>query len=57
MKRVLILLLGLSLLSGTAVVSFGQETNKKPAKKKKSKKGTDTDKKASLNTITNTRVG
>ena len=48
MKRTLILMLGLSLLSGTVVVSFGQETNKKPAKKKKSKKGTDTtEKKAS----------
>ena len=46
MKRILTLMLGLSLLTGTAVVSFGQETNKKPAKKK-SKKGTDTDKKAS----------
>ena len=49
MKRTLILMLGLSLLGGTVVVSFGQETNKKPAKKKKkSKKGTDTtEKKAS----------
>jgi hypothetical protein len=49
MKKILALMLGLSLLSGTAVVSFGQETNKKPAKKKKkSKKGTDTtEKKAS----------
>ena len=44
MKRILALILGLSLLTGVAGVSFGQETNKKPTKKK-SKKGTDHDKK------------
>ena len=48
MKKIMSLILGLSLIGGVASVSFGQtDTNKqKSGKKKKSKKGTDTDKKA-----------
>ena len=47
MKKIMSLMLGLSLIGGVASVSFAQtDTNKKKANKKKSKKGTDTDKKA-----------
>jgi hypothetical protein len=47
MKKIMSLILGLSLIGGVASVSFAQtDTNKQKAKKKKSKKGTDTDKKA-----------
>jgi hypothetical protein len=44
MKKIMSLILGLSLIGGVATVSFGQtDTNKqKSAKKKKGKKGTDT---------------
>jgi hypothetical protein len=47
MKKLMSIVLGLSLLGGAATVAFGQtDTNKKNAKKKKGKKGTDTDKKS-----------
>lgn len=47
MKKLMSLALGLSLLTGAATVAFGQtDTNKKQSKKKKGKKGTDTDKKS-----------
>ena len=50
MKRILSLVLGLSLLAGVATtnVAFGQtDTNKKKSKKKKNKKGTATSDKKS----------
>ena len=49
MKKIMSLMLGLSLLAGAATVAFGQtDTEKEKAGKKgkKGKKGTDTDKKS-----------
>jgi hypothetical protein len=49
MKKIMSLMLGLSLLTGAATVAFGQtDTDKEKAGKKgkKGKKGTDTDKKS-----------
>jgi hypothetical protein len=43
MKKIMSLMLGLSLITGVATVALGQtDTNKQKAKKKKGKKGTDT---------------
>jgi hypothetical protein len=48
MKKLMSVMLGLSLLVGVATVSFAQDTDKKEGKKKGKKKGTDnTDKRHS----------
>lgn len=47
MKKMMSLMLGLALLTGTATVAFSQtDTEKETKKGKKGKKGTDTDKKS-----------
>lgn len=47
MKKIMSLMLGLTLLTGAATVAFSQtDTEKETKKGKKGKKGTDTDKKS-----------
>jgi hypothetical protein len=47
MKKIMSLMLGLTLLTGAATVAFSQTDTEKEGKKgKKGKKGTDTDKKS-----------
>jgi hypothetical protein len=45
MRKLMSLMLGLSLLTGVATVAFGQDDSKKDEKKKKKKKKADDDKK------------
>ena len=45
MKKIMSLMLGLTLLTGAVTVAFGQDTKKEEGKKKKKKKSGDDDKK------------
>jgi hypothetical protein len=45
MRKLMSLMLGLSLLTGVATFAFGQDDSKKDEKKKKKKKKADDDKK------------